>query len=71
MRCQQERSGSLFSRLFSEEQIPLTHPLRRIRRLADQAFMELHGTFELLYAREGRPQEPPEQLLLASLLQAL
>lgn len=70
MRGQQDRSGSLFSRPSVEERIPLTHPLRRIRRLADQALMEFHGTFELLYAREERPSEPPEQLLLASLLQA-
>ena len=70
MRGQQECSGSLFSYVSIEERIPPTHPLRRIRRLADQALTGLHGTFEVLYAREGRPSVPPEQLLLASLLQA-
>jgi len=70
MRGQQERSGALFSYVSIEERIPPTHPVRRIRRLADQALAELHGTFEVLYAREGRPSVPPEQLLLASLLQA-
>jgi transposase len=70
MRGQQERSGSLFSYVSIEERIPPNHPLRQIRRLADQALAGLHGTFELLYASEGRPSVPPEQLLLASLLQA-
>ncbi|CAK6688276.1 hypothetical protein IFHNHDMJ_00370 [Synechococcus sp. CBW1107] len=53
-----------------EERIPASHPLRRIRKLADQALDRLNPTFCELYAAEGRPSVPPEQLLLASLLQA-
>ena len=70
MRGQQERSIALFSYVSIEERIPANHPLRRIRPLADQALHQLNGVFEVLYAREGRPSIPPEQLLLASLLQA-
>jgi transposase len=70
MRGQQERSGSLFSYVSIEERIPASHPLRRIRKLADQALDRLNPTFCDLYASEGRPSVPPEQLLLASLLQA-
>jgi len=70
MRGQQERSGSLFSYVSIEERIPSSHPLRRIRKLADQALDRLNPTFCRLYASEGRPSVPPEQLLLASLLQA-
>ena len=70
MRGQQERSGSLFSYVSIEERIPASHPLRRIRKLAYQAFDRLNPTFCQLYASEGRPSVPPEQLLLASLLQA-
>jgi transposase len=70
MRGQQERSGSFFSCVSYEERIPASHPLRRIRRLADQALDRLNPTFCRLYALEGRPSVPPEQLLLASLLQA-
>ena len=70
MRGQQERSGSLFSYVSIEERIPASHPLRRIRKLADQALDRLNPTFCRLYASEGRPSVPPEQLLLASLLQA-
>jgi len=70
MRGHRERSGSLFSYVSIEERIPASHPLRRIRKLADQALDRLNPTFCALYAAEGRPSVPPEQLLLASLLQA-
>ena len=70
LRGQQERSGSLFSYVSIEERIPASHPLRRIRKLADQALDRLNPTFCQLYALEGRPAVPSEQLLLASLLQA-
>jgi len=70
MRGQQERSGSLFSYISIEERIPTSHPLSRIRKLAVQALDRLNPTFCRLYALEGRPTVPPEQLLLASMLQA-
>ncbi|MCP9850944.1 IS5 family transposase [Cyanobium sp. Morenito 9A2] len=70
MRGEQERSGSLFSYVSIEERIPASHPLRRIRKLADPALDRLNSSFCELYAPEGRPSVPPEQLLLASLLQA-
>jgi len=70
MRGQQERSGSLFSYVSIEERIPASHPLRRIRKLANQALDRLNPTFCQLYTSEGRPSVPPEQLLLTSLLQA-
>ena len=49
-----------------------SQPLRRrIRKLADQALDRLNPTFCSLDASEERPSVPPEQLLLASLPQAL
>jgi hypothetical protein len=47
-----------------EERIPASQPLRRIRKLADQALDRLNPTFYELYAVEGRPSVAPEQLLL-------
>jgi transposase len=70
MRGQQERSGSLFSYVSIEDRIPANHPHRWIRKLADQATGRLNPTLCRLYASEGRPSVPPEQLLLSSLLQA-
>ena len=69
MRGHRERSGSCLY-VSIEERIPASHPLRRIRRLANQALDRLNPTFCELYAAEGRPSVPPEPLLLASLLQA-
>jgi transposase len=71
MRGQQERTGPLFSYVSTEERIPKSHPLRQVRRLADQALNRLNPTFCRLYPEGGRPSIPPEQLLLALLLQAI
>ena len=71
MRGQQERTGPLFSYISTEDRIPASHPLRQVRRLADQALDRLNPTFCKLYPEGGRPSIPPEQLLLALLLQAI
>ena len=70
MRGHRERSDSLFSNVSIEEQISASHPLRQIRKLANQALDWLNPTFCALETAEGRPSVPPQQLLLASLLQA-
>ena len=57
------------SYLSIEERIPASHPLPRTQNLPEQALDLLNPTFCALYAAEGRPSVPPEQLL-ASLLQA-
>ena len=62
--------GSLFSYVSIEERIPANHALRLIRKPADQALDRLNSTFCALYAAEGRPSVPPEQPMVASLLQA-
>ena len=71
MRGQQERTGPLFSYISTEDRIPASHPLRQVRRLADQALDRLNPTFCQLYPEGGRPSIPPEQLLLSLLLQAI
>src|SRR3712207_3726141 len=54
-----------------EERVPADHPLRTIKRLADEALTELSPVFDRMYAVGGRPSIPPERLLKASLLIAL
>jgi len=49
-----------------EERVPSAHPLRTIKRLADEALADLSSTFDEMYARDGRPSIPPERLLKAS-----
>ena len=61
--------GGLFSYVSPESRVPATHPLRRVRELVRSVLKELSGTFGKLYAREGRPSIPPEQLLSALLVQ--
>lgn len=54
-----------------EEVVPKSHPLRRVKALADAALSELSGVFEAMYSEGGRPSVPPERLLKSSLLMAL
>lgn len=63
-------SGSLLSDGTIEEWIPTSsHPLRRIRKLANRVVDRLTPTPCELYPSEGRPLVPPAQRMLASMLQ--
>jgi transposase len=70
MRGRDDRSEGFFSYVRLEERIPVDHPLRPIRGLADEALASLNKRFEGLYSTMGRPSIPPEMLLRATLLQA-
>src|ERR1700744_3238301 len=63
--------GPLFSCLSPKSLVPPGHPLGRIRGLVRDVLKELSRNFGGLYARDGRPSVPPEQLLSALLIQAL
>ncbi len=71
MCCQQERTSPLFSYVSTEARIPKGRPLRQVQQLADHALDRLNPTFCRLYPEGGRPSIPPEQRLLALLLQAI
>jgi transposase len=53
------------------KRVPATHPIREIKRLADEALSKLDPVFDEMYASGGRPSIPPERLLKAQLLIAL
>jgi transposase len=53
-----------------EQRVPKSHPLRRIKALADAALAALSPTFDVMYAESGRPSVPPERLLKSTLLMA-
>src|SRR6266700_2294407 len=61
--------GGLFSYIAPEARVPANHPLRKIRELVRHVLGELNRSLGKLYASEGRPSIPPEQLLSALLLQ--
>ena len=69
MRGTFEDQGGLFSYISPEARIPPDHPLRKIRQLVREVLGELNRSLGRLYASEGRPSIPPEQLLSALLLQ--
>ena len=63
-----DQSGP-FSYIAPEARVPVTHPLRKIREIVRDVLGELTRSLGRLYASEGRPSIPPEQLLSALLLQ--
>ena len=71
MRGEIDRQPEMFSYVDLEARIPLAHPIRKIRRIVDEALIELEPAFAEMYSDRGRPSIPPEQLLRAMLLQIL
>ena len=61
--------GGLFSYVSPEARVPANHPLRKIRELVRDVLNGLNRRLGKLYASEGRPSIPPEQLLSALLIQ--
>jgi transposase len=55
----------------TEERLPKNHPLRAIKRRADEVLKQMQRAFDDAYSETGRPGIPPEALLKALLLQAL
>jgi transposase len=64
-----EDQGHMFSYMTLDERVPMGHPLRAVRDLTREVFAGMDKDFHRLYAQEGRPSIPPEQLLSALLLQ--
>lgn len=53
------------------QRVPSDHPLRDIKRRVDGILASLSTLLDQLYAQEGRPSIPPEQLLKSRILMAL
>jgi len=71
MRGRASTQGGLWYVVNVEDLIPRDHPLRRVKERAEEELLRLRPHFEAAYAKTGRPSVPPEQLIKASLLQAL
>lgn len=74
MRGHVSRQTNLFVRINLEELVPAGHPLRAIKRMADEALAAMSRTFTAAYApaeKGGRPSIPPERLLKALVLMSL
>ena len=68
MRGEQNSQVELLTTTSPGKRVPATHPIREIKRLADQALARLDSTFDAMYSSIGRPSIPPERLLKAQLL---
>jgi hypothetical protein len=71
MRGTQDRQQSMLGLTSIEARIPSDHPLRRIKKMADQELVRLSRVFDRMYSNLGRPSVAPEKILKSLLLIAL
>jgi transposase len=71
MRGENTKQSSMLMLMSPESRVPPRHPLRAIKKLADEALLDLSPVFEAMYSAIGRPSIPPERLLKSMLLMAL
>lgn len=71
MRGRVQSSNVMFYMIDVEALIPADHPLRGIKRRADEELNRMRGAFNAAYSPLGRPSIPPERVIKATLLQAL
>jgi transposase len=71
MRGHDHQQADMYSYLSPEQRVRDSHPLRKIRAMADEALKNMSERFDAMYAKTGRPSIPPEKLLRAQLIQML
>ncbi len=71
MRGRKNRQPGLFYSINLKSLVPADHPLRGIKKLADEELARMSGKFSAAYSGIGRPSIPPEALIKATLLQVL
>ncbi|MRR56579.1 MAG: IS5 family transposase [Deltaproteobacteria bacterium] len=71
MRGFDSNTEALFTYVTPESFVPKDHPLRAIRKMADEALAGMDSLFDSMYAATGRSSIPPEKLLKAQLLMIL
>ena len=60
---------SLFTVAKLDDFVPMSHPLRNVQRLVNEALTKMNWLFDSIYADSGRDSIAPEKLLRAALLQ--
>jgi len=71
MRGKPQAQPEFLTTINLNQRVPADHPLRGIKQRVDQVLGKLSPLFDALYADEGRPSIPPEQLLKSRILMAL
>ena len=71
MRGKSKAQPEFYAFINLNERVPVDHPLRGIKQRVDVVLTKLSREFDELYAEEGRPSIPPEQLIKSRILMAL
>ena len=71
MRGKPDYQAQVYYAIDIESWIAVDHPLRAVKRRADDVLNSMRKDFDQAYSKMGRPSIPPEILLKALLLQAL
>lgn len=71
MRGEEKKQTSMVMLLSPEQVVPARHPIRQVKKIADQVLTGLSATLDAMYSAIGRPSIPPERLLKATVLMAL
>jgi len=71
MRGKAQSQPEFLTTINLHQRVPADHPLRGIKTKADLVLRKLSPLFDDLYAKDGRPSIPPEQLLKSRVLMAL
>jgi transposase len=71
MRGKPQAQPEFLTTINLNQRVPAEHPLRGIKQRVDKVLVKLSPLFDALYADEGRPSIPPEQLLKSRILMAL
>ena len=71
MRGVEKKQTSMLVLRSPEDFVPKRHPIRQIKKIADDVLRSLSPTLEAMYSTIGRPSIPPERLLKATVLMAL
>ncbi len=66
MRGRVKEQTSMLMLASPEERIPQDHPIRRIKKLADEALREMSPLFDAMYEEGGRVSVPPETRISAT-----
>jgi transposase len=69
MRGYENQQQQMFSYINLEQRVPQNHPIRKLKKLVNEILGRISWRFDLIYADDGRPSIPPEQLLRGQLLQ--
>ena len=71
MRGRRNPQSTMLAFVNLDERVPPDHPLRIIKKVADDVLDRMSGDFDRMYSRIGRASVPPERLLKSLLLISL